>query len=75
MFVPDQYVEYQKVEYQKDRKYALIKSKKMLDELLKNANKADLTYIYQIWKVFERTNIEIVTNRYTKKGKAPQKHL
>ena len=70
VFVPDQYVE-----YPEGRKYAWIKSKKMLDELLKNANKADLTYIYQIWKVFERTNTEIVTNRYTKKGKVPQKHL
>ena len=70
MFVPDQYVE-----YSEGRKCALIKRKEMLDELLKNANKADLTYIYQIWKVFEQTNIEIVTNRYTKKGKAPQKHL
>ena len=70
VFVPDQYVN-----YPKNRKYALIKSKKILDELLKNANKADLTYIYQVWKVFEQTNIEIVTNRYQKQTKAPQKHL
>lgn len=70
VFAADQYGT-----YPQGGEYASIKSQTVLDELLKGVNEADLTYIYQIWKVFEQTNIEIVTNRYTEKKKAPQKHL